>query len=108
MALDHLPNGIERDADRRRKLADVLDLLVALAASPGETDARLAVDWEVVHLCDRELGILTSDELNKAASFAWRDFAVRDVSEVVEERLIERVTCQRDRNRLASLVDYEP
>lgn len=73
---------------RAYELANVFDLLVALAPSPREADARFAVDGEVVHLLDRELGCLAPDELDEAASLAGRDLAVGDLAKVVEETLL--------------------
>jgi hypothetical protein len=50
------------------------------------------VDRKVVHFRDRELGVLSSDELDEPAAFAGRDLAVRDIAKVVEEGLSERET----------------
>jgi hypothetical protein len=45
------------------------------------------VNREIVHLGDGEFGVLTADELDKAATLTGGDFAVGDLAEVVEEGL---------------------
>ena len=87
LTLHHSPDGLEGDSESGSEFSNVLDLLVALASSPRESDSRLAVDREVVHLGDREFGVGSSDELNESTSLSGRDLAVRDLPKVMEERL---------------------
>lgn len=89
LALDHLPHGLERHAERRRQLAHVFDLLVALRPAPAESNARLAVDREIVHLGDGQLCVSPANKLHKSTALAGRNLAVGNLAKVMEEALCE-------------------
>lgn len=90
LALNHSPNGLERNSESTGEFSNLLDLLVALGTAPTKSNARLAVDGEVVHLDDSKLGIDSTNELNESTPFPGGDFAIGDISEMVEEALETR------------------
>lgn len=98
LALDHSPDRVKRYAEGARQLANVFDLLVSLTASPRESDSTLTVDREIVHLGDREFGVLAFDELDESATFSSRDLAVRDFSKVLEEALCAQQVTRQSRS----------
>lgn len=52
------------------------------------------MNWEIVHLRDGQLGIGSSNELDKSTTFAGWDLAIRDFTEVMKEALQGVDTCQ--------------
>lgn len=52
------------------------------------------MNWEIVHLRDGQLGIGPSNELDKSTTFAGRNLAIRDFTEVMKEALQGVDTCQ--------------
>lgn len=62
------------------------------------------MNWEIVHLRDGQLGIGPSNELDKSTTFAGRNLAIRDFTEVMKEALQGLGACQLLAQMIVSIV----